>query len=64
MRPITNKDLRFKLKYGLMQISRQTLKDLSGSSDKRERALDLATDILIDQMKGWQFEAPDPLGPH
>ncbi len=64
MRKLPKSEVRFQLLHGLQQIPRSTLRDLAGSPDKREAALQRAADTLMTRMEGKEVFGPDAIGNH
>jgi hypothetical protein len=61
MRDVPESEIRFLLKRGLQQLSRSILRDLAGTSEKREAALEMAVDIMAVRFDRLSIQAPDPL---
>ena len=64
MRQLPDSEIRFLIKLGLQRLPRSILKDLGGAADKREVALNTATDIVAQRFKGREILAPDPIRNH
>ena len=64
MRRIDRPELRFLVKRGVQALGRGVLRDLAGSSNVRLRALESATDTIVERLDHLEYEAPDPLAPH
>ncbi|WP_114952241.1 hypothetical protein [Sphingosinicella terrae] len=54
-------ELRFLIKRGLQQLSRSLLRDLAGTAEKRDAALEMAVDIMVVRFHRLSIQAPDPL---
>lgn len=52
MRRISPSDLRFRIKRALQELTRSTIRDLVGKPDKREQALDVATEAVAERFAG------------
>lgn len=63
MRRIDQPELRFLVKRGLQNIPKSIVNQIYGSSETRMRALDAATDIIVERLSHLEYEAPDPLEP-
>ena len=59
MRRVSLSALRFQVKRAIQGLSRGTLRDLAGKPDRREEAIDLATDAVMVRVEGWEFSEPD-----
>lgn len=65
MRRLAPDELRFSLRFGLGQLPRSTLRDMqSRNQDTRDRAIDFATERMLERFDGHEVLAPDPAGPH
>jgi hypothetical protein len=63
MQRLTPGELRFSLWFGLSRLPRSLLQEM-GAADrtKRDAALRLAADRLLERFKGHEVSAPDPAG--
>jgi hypothetical protein len=52
-------EVRFIVKRGLQSLSRSLLRDLAGKPDARERALDIATDVVVARFDGMEVAQPE-----
>jgi hypothetical protein len=61
---LTDAEVRILISYSLKLIPAATLRDLQGSSEKRAKALDLATDVVVAQLGRANHELyrPEQLG--
>jgi hypothetical protein len=65
MRRLSRPELRFSLWFGLGRLSRALLRELlSADRTRREVALKLAADALLERFDGHEILAPDPVEPH
>ncbi|QAY77939.1 hypothetical protein [Sphingosinicella sp. BN140058] len=60
MRRISPSDFRFRIKRALQELSRSTIRDLVGKPDKREQALDVATEAVAERFAGCEVQESDP----
>lgn len=59
MRRVAPSEIRFEVKRALQELSRSTLRDWAGKPDKREAAIDQATDAVMERLKECEISAPD-----
>lgn len=63
-RRIDHPELRFLVKRALQTFRPSLLRDLSRGTHVRERALDEATDIIMERLDHLEYTAPPPLPNH
>lgn len=63
-RRVDNPELRFLVKRGLQTFPLSLLRDLSRGTDVRERALNRATDIIMERLDHLDYTASPPLENH
>ena len=67
MHKLDDAEVRFLIKFALMQLPASTLRDLQhGSSEKHVMALELATNVVVGHLKRARHEIyrPPPLADH
>ena len=65
MRRIDENELHFLMRLGLQRLPKSLLRDIqSGNQVKRDAALKIATDVLVEQFTRHEIYAPDPLKQH
>ena len=60
MRRVPIEEFRFQLRFELGRLPRSILRDLQGSTDKRELALQLASEAMSARFARYEIKAPDP----
>lgn len=63
-RRVEHPELRFLVKRALQTIPKSVLNGLGRGGEMRMRALDDATDIIVERLDHLEYTAPPPLGNH